>query len=170
MTKLLSVTRLLGAAALSAGLLAAGTASAADITGAGASFPYPIYAKWAEAYKAKTGVGLNYQSIGSGGGIKQIIAKTVTFGASDAPLKAEDLEKNGLVQFPTVMGGVVPVVNIPGVKPGDLVLDGQTLADIFQGKVTSWDDAAIKKLNPSVDLPATAIAVVHRSDGSGTSF
>jgi phosphate transport system substrate-binding protein len=148
----------------------AGSAFAVDISGAGASFPFPIYAKWAEAYKAKTGVGLNYQSIGSGGGIKQIVAKTVVFGASDAPMKAEDLEKNGLVQFPTVMGGVVPVVNIPGVEAGALVLDGQTLADIFQGKVTTWDDAAIKKLNPSATLPSTAIAVVHRSDGSGTSF
>jgi len=152
------------AAALSTGALAA------DISGAGATFPYPIYAKWADAYKAKTGVGLNYQSIGSGGGIKQIEAKTVTFGATDAPLKAEELDKFGLIQFPTVMGGIVPVVNIDGVKPGDLVLDGKTLADIFQGKITSWDDPAIKKLNPDAKLPASAIAVVHRSDGSGTSF
>lgn len=157
--------------AVSLGLLTGiGGAAAADISGAGASFPFPVYAKWGEAYKAKTGVGINYQSIGSGGGIKQIQAKTVTFGASDAPLKAADLDKNGLIQFPTVMGGVVPVVNVPGIKPGDVTLDGQTLADIFQGKITTWDDAAIKKLNADVKLPSTAIAVVHRSDGSGTSF
>jgi len=148
----------------------AATALAADISGAGATFPYPIYAKWADAYKKETGNGLNYQSIGSGGGIKQIQAKTVTFGASDMPLKPEELDKSGLVQFPTVMGGVVPVVNIPGVKPGELVLDGPTLADIFIGKVAKWDDAAIKKLNPSAKLPSQAIAVVHRSDGSGTTF
>jgi phosphate transport system substrate-binding protein len=156
-----------------AGLLAiAATAPAAalDISGAGATFPYPIYAKWADAYKKETGVGMNYQSIGSGGGIKQIEAKTVTFGATDAPLKGEDLEKNGLVQFPMVMGGIVPVVNIDGVKPGDLVIDGVTLSKIFLGEIKSWDDAAIKKLNPTAKLPAQAIAVVHRSDGSGTTF
>ena len=130
----------------------------------------PIYAKWADAYKTETGIGLNYQSIGSGGGIKQIEAKTVTFGATDKPLKAEDLDKFGLAQFPTVMGGIVPVVNIDGVKPGDLVLDGPTLADIFLGKITKWDDPAIKKLNPDAKLPSAAIAVVHRSDGSGTTF
>ena len=146
------------------------TASAADISGAGATFPYPIYAKWADAYKKSSGVGLNYQSIGSGGGIKQIQANTVTFGASDMPLKAEDLEKKGLVQFPTVMGGVVPVVNIPGIKSGDLTIDGPTLAKIYLGEITKWDDAAIKKLNPNAKLPSTAIAVVHRSDGSGTTF
>jgi phosphate transport system substrate-binding protein len=146
------------------------TAYAADISGAGATFPYPIYAKWADAYKKETNIGLNYQSIGSGGGIKQIKAKTVTFGASDAPMKGEDLESIGLAQFPMVMGGIVPVVNIEGVKPGELVLDGQTLADIFQGKITSWDDEAIKKLNPDAALPSQAIAVVHRSDGSGTTF
>src|SRR6185312_6176037 len=145
-------------------------AYAADISGAGATFPYPIYAKWADAYKKETNIGLNYQSIGSGGGIKQIKAKTVTFGASDAPMKGEDLESIGLAQFPMVMGGIVPVVNIEGVKPGELVLDGQTLADIFQGKITSWDDEAIKKLNPEAALPSQAIAVVHRSDGSGTTF
>ena len=145
-------------------------AYAADISGAGATFPYPIYAKWADAYKKETNIGLNYQSIGSGGGIKQIKAKTVTFGASDAPMKGEDLESIGLAQFPMVMGGIVPVVNIEGVKPGELVLDGKTLADIFQGKITSWDDEAIKKLNPDVTLPSQAIAVVHRSDGSGTTF
>ncbi|WP_205909101.1 phosphate ABC transporter substrate-binding protein PstS [Rhizobium sp. 24NR] len=145
-------------------------AHAADISGAGATFPYPIYAKWADSYKKETGNGLNYQSIGSGGGVKQIKAKTVTFGASDAPLKGEDLEASGLAQFPMVMGGIVPVVNLEGIKPGELVLDGKTLADIFQGKVTSWDDEAIKKLNPSAKLPKKAIAVVHRSDGSGTTY
>jgi phosphate transport system substrate-binding protein len=145
-------------------------AAAADISGAGATFPYPVYAKWADAYKKQTGVGLNYQSIGSGGGIKQIKAKTVTFGASDAPLKGDDLEKSGLVQFPMVMGGIVPVVNIDGVKPGELVLDGPTLAKIFMGDVKKWDDAAIKKLNPNAKLPSQAIAIVHRSDGSGTTF
>jgi phosphate transport system substrate-binding protein len=156
-----------------AGLLAvtaAAPALALDISGAGATFPYPVYAKWADAYKKETGVGMNYQSIGSGGGIKQIQAKTVTFGATDAPLKGEDLDKGGLVQFPMVMGGIVPVVNIDGVKPGDLVLDGATLGRIFLGEVKSWDDAAIKKLNPTAKLPAQAIAVVHRSDGSGTTF
>ena len=145
-------------------------AAAEDISGAGATFPYPIYAKWADAYKKETGVGLNYQSIGSGGGIKQIEARTVTFGATDAPLKGEELDKNGLVQFPMVMGGIVPVVNLEGVKPGDLVIDGPTLAKIFMGDIKTWDDPAIKKLNPSAKLPSTAIAVVHRSDGSGTTF
>jgi phosphate transport system substrate-binding protein len=145
-------------------------ATAADISGAGATFPYPIYAKWADAYKKDTGVGLNYQSIGSGGGIKQIQAKTVVFGATDAPLSGADLEKSGLVQFPMVMGGIVPVVNLDGVKPGELVIDGPTLGKIFLGQVKTWDDAAIKKLNPSVKLPSQAIAVVHRSDGSGTTF
>src|SRR5262245_61798205 len=145
-------------------------AQAADISGAGATFPYPIYAKWADAYKKETGVGLNYQSIGSGGGIKQIKAGTVTFGASDAPLKGEDLESSGLVQFPMVMGGIVPVVNLQGINPGDLVLDGPVLAKIFLGEITKWDDPAIKKLNANVTLPSTAIAVVHRSDGSGTTY
>lgn len=143
---------------------------AADISGAGATFPYPIYAKWADAYKKETGAGLNYQSIGSGAGIKQILAKTVTFGATDAPMAFKDLQKNGLVQFPMVMGGIVPVINVEGVKPGELVLDGTTLADIFLGKITKWDDAAIKKLNPSVTLPSAGINVVRRSDGSGTTF
>lgn len=146
------------------------TATAADITGAGATFPYPIYAKWADAYKKQTGIGLNYQSIGSGGGIKQIEAKTVTFGASDMPLTADDLNKKALIQFPTVMGGVVPVVNIPGVKSGDLVIDGPTLAKIYLGEITKWDDPALKKLNPNAKLPSQAIAAVHRSDGSGTTF
>jgi len=145
-------------------------ALALDISGAGATFPYPIYAKWADAYKKETGNGLNYQSIGSGGGIKQIQAKTVTFGASDMPLKAEDLSKGGLVQFPTVLGGVVPVVNVEGVKPGDLTLDGPTLAKIFLGEVKTWNDPAIQKLNPNAKLPSQAIAIVHRSDGSGTTF
>ena len=145
-------------------------ATALDISGAGATFPYPIYAKWADAYKKETGIGLNYQSIGSGGGIKQIQNKTVTFGASDMPLKLEQLNKDGLVQFPTVIGGDVPVVNLEGIKPGDLKLDGATLARIFLGEIKSWNDAAIQKLNPSAKLPAQAIVVVHRSDGSGTTF
>ena len=155
-----------------AGILAATIlpAAALDISGAGATFPYPIYAKWADAYKKETGVGLNYQSIGSGGGIKQIEARTVTFGATDAPLKGPDLDKNGLVQFPMVMGAIVPVVNLEGIKPGGLVLDGPTLAAIFLGDIKSWDDPAIKKLNPDAKLPSQAIAVVHRSDGSGTTF
>ena len=146
------------------------TAQAADISGAGATFPYPIYAKWADAYKKETGNGLNYQSIGSGGGIKQIEANTVTFGATDKPLGQKELDNNGLIQFPMIMGGIVPVVNIEGVKPGELVLDGPTLAKIFMGKITKWDDPAIEKLNPKVKLPSQAIAVVHRSDGSGTTF
>jgi phosphate transport system substrate-binding protein len=146
------------------------TIAIADISGAGATFPYPIYAKWADAYKKSTGVGLNYQSIGSGGGIKQIYARTVTFGASDAPLSGEELEKRGLAQFPMVMGGIVPVINVAGVKPGQLVLDGPTLATIFLGEIKSWDDPAIAKLNPGVKLPKQAIAIVHRSDGSGTTY
>jgi phosphate transport system substrate-binding protein len=145
-------------------------ASALDISGAGATFPYPIYAKWADAYKKETGIGMNYQSIGSGGGIKQIQAKTVTFGATDAPLSGDELQKSGLVQFPMVMGGIVPVVNLDGVSPGALVIDGPTLAKIFLGQVKSWDDPAFKALNPGVTLPRQAIAVVHRSDGSGTTF
>ena len=156
-----------------AGLVAAAfvtPASAADISGAGATFPYPIYAKWADSYKKETGVGMNYQSIGSGGGIKQIKAKTVSFGASDAPLTGKDLEESGLVQFPAVMGGIVPVVNLEGVKPGELVIDGPTLAKIFLAEIKSWDDPAIAKLNPSAKLPKQAIAIVHRSDGSGTTY
>jgi phosphate transport system substrate-binding protein len=155
-----------------AGFLAATIlpAAAVEISGAGATFPYPVYAKWADTYKKETGVGLNYQSIGSGGGIKQIEAKTVTFGATDAPLKGTELEKFGLMQFPMVMGGIVPVVNIEGITPGQLVLDGPTLAGIFLGVVKSWDDPAIKKLNPDAKLPSQPIAVVHRSDGSGTTF
>ena len=161
---------IIAGAVLAAAVAIHGVADAADISGAGATFPFPIYAKWAEAYKKNTGNGLNYQSIGSGGGIKQIKAGTVTFGASDMPLKPEALAEAGLVQFPTVIGGVVPVVNLPGIKPGELVLDGPTLAAIFQGNVAKWDDAAIAKLNPGLKLPSTAIAVVHRSDGSGTTF
>jgi phosphate transport system substrate-binding protein len=156
---------------VAAGLVAASTSAfAADITGAGATFPFPVYSKWADAYKKETGNGLNYQSIGSGGGIKQIQAKTVTFGASDMPLKAEQLEKDGFVQWPMVMGAIVPVVNLEGVKAGEMVFDGETLANIYLGKITKWDDPAIKKLNPKVNLPSTAIAVVRRSDGSGTTF
>ncbi|WP_432721639.1 phosphate ABC transporter substrate-binding protein PstS [Jeongeupia wiesaeckerbachi] len=154
---------------IAAGLFTA-YASAADITGAGATFPYPLYAKWAEQYKAKTGVGMNYQSIGSGGGIKQIQAKTVDFGASDKPLKAEELEKSGLVQFPTVMGGVVPVVNIEGVKGGELKLSPAVLADLFLGKIKKWNDPAIAKLNPGVKLPDLGVTIVHRADGSGTTW
>jgi phosphate transport system substrate-binding protein len=145
-------------------------AIAADITGAGATFPYPLYAKWAEAYKAKTGNGLNYQSIGSGGGIRQIKAKTVDFGASDAPLSAAELEKDGLVQFPTVMGGVVPVFNLDGIKGGDLKMTPAVLANIYLGKIKKWNDSAIQSLNPSIKLPDQAITVVHRADGSGTTW
>jgi phosphate transport system substrate-binding protein len=145
-------------------------AQAAEISGAGATFPYPIYAKWAEAYKAKTGVAMNYQSIGSGGGIKQIQSKTVDFGASDMPLKTEDLDKFGLLQFPMVMGGVVPVINVKGVNPGEMKLTGELLADIYLGKIAKWNDGKIAALNPNLKLPNQAIAVVYRSDGSGTTF
>jgi phosphate transport system substrate-binding protein len=158
-------------AAVVAGLVAASTSAfAADITGAGATFPFPIYSKWADAYKKETGNGLNYQSIGSGAGIKQILAKTVTFGATDAPLKSDKLDKEGLVQWPMVMGAIVPVVNLDGIKPGELVFSGQILGDIYLGKITKWDDPAIAKLNPNVKLPSAAITVVRRSDGSGTTF
>ncbi len=154
-----------------AGLVAASTSAfAADITGAGATFPFPLYSKWADAYKKETGNGLNYQSIGSGAGIKQIQAKTVTFGASDAPLKPEQLEKDGLLQWPQAMGALVPVVNLEGIKPGELVFSGELLGDIYLGKVKKWDDPAIAKLNPKVKLPSDAITVVRRSDGSGTTF
>ncbi len=146
------------------------SAHAADITGAGATFPYPVYAKWAEAYRAKTGTGLNYQSIGSGGGIKQIKAKTVDFGASDKPLKPEELEESKLMQFPTVIGGDVPVVHLDNIKTGDLKLTGAVLADIYLGKITKWNDPAIAALNRNVKLPDEDITVVHRSDGSGTTF
>jgi len=156
--------------ALIAGAVLAGTAQAADITGAGATFPYPIYAKWADAYKKATGVGLNYQSIGSGGGIKQITAKTVDFGASDMPMQPDDLQKHGLMQFPAVMGGVVPVYNIKGVAAGAITLTGQQLADIYLGKIKKWNEPAITANNKGVNLPDQAISVVHRSDGSGTTF
>ncbi|MBW8880315.1 MAG: phosphate ABC transporter substrate-binding protein PstS [Asticcacaulis sp.] len=158
------------AAALGVALLAGTAAQAGDISGAGATFPAPVYAKWAETYKAQTGVGLNYQAIGSGGGIKQIKAKTVAFGASDKPLKLEDLDAAGLMQFPTVMGGVVPVVNLPGVNPGQLHLTGSVLADIYMGAITKWNDPRIVSANKGVKLPNLPITVVHRSDGSGTSF
>src|SRR6266705_501716 len=150
--------------------LASHSALAIDITGAAATFPYPIYAKWAEAYKAKTGNNLNYQSIGSGGGIRQIQNKTVDFGASDMPLKPEELDKSGLMQFPTVVGGDVPVVNLPGIKPGEIKLTGPVLADIYLGKIKKWNDSALTSLNPGVKLPEQDITVVHRSDGSGTTF
>lgn len=155
---------------LSIALLSAGVAYATDITGAGATFPYPIYAKWAEAYKAQTGIGMNYQSIGSGGGIKQITKKTVNFGASDKPLTPNELGLAGLTQFPTVIGGVVPVINVDGVAPGQLKLTGETLAGIYLGKITKWNDPKLAADNKDVNLPDAAINVVHRSDGSGTTF
>jgi phosphate transport system substrate-binding protein len=156
---------------VAAGLVAASTSAyAADITGAGSTFIYPVLSKWADAYKKDSGAGVNYQSIGSGAGIKQIEAKTVTFGATDMPLTVAQLEKDGLAQWPMIMGAIVPVVNIEGVKAGDMVLDGDTLAKIYLGTIAKWDDPAIKKLNPKLNLPSTAIAVVHRADGSGTTF
>jgi phosphate transport system substrate-binding protein len=168
MSSRLSIRRFIPAlAALS---LALPTAQAAEITGAGASFPAPIYAKWADAYHKATGNRVNYQSIGSGGGIKQITAKTVAFGASDMPLKNEQLDKDGLMQFPTVIGGVVPVVNIAGIRPGGIKLSGSVLADIYLGKITKWNDQAITALNPGLALPDKTIAVVRRADGSGTTF
>ena len=166
-----SISGVAGAAVLAAALAFGSTiVRAADIAGAGASFPYPVYTKWADAYKKETGTGLNYQSIGSGGGIKQIKAKTVTFGATDAPLSGKELDESGLAQFPMVMGGIVPVVNVEGLQPGDLVLDGPTLAKIFLGEVKTWNDPALQKLNPTAKLPNQAIAIVHRSDGSGTTY
>ena len=156
---------------VAAGMVAMATPSfAADITGAGSTFIFPVLSKWADAYKKDAGSSVNYQSIGSGAGIKQIEANTVTFGATDAPLKSDQLQKDGLAQWPMIMGAIVPVVNLDGVKAGDLVLDGSTLANIFLGKITKWDDAAIKKLNPKAKLPSEAISVVHRADGSGTTF
>jgi phosphate transport system substrate-binding protein len=143
---------------------------ATDITGAGATFPFPVYSKWAEAFKDKSGVGVNYQSIGSSGGIKQIKAKTVDFGATDAPLKADEVEKEGLVQFPAVIGGVVAIVNLEGVKPGDIKLSGEILAKIFMGSITTWNDKQIKEMNPGVKFPDEYITVIHRADGSGTTF
>ncbi len=153
-----------------AALFALSTAQAADITGAGSSFVNPVMSKWADAYNKATGNKINYQSIGSSGGMKQIDAKTVDFGASDAPYKPEELDAKGLVQFPVIVGGIVPVFNLPGIDAGKLRLNGQVLGDIFLGKITKWDDPALKALNPSLTLPDTAIAVVHRADGSGTSF
>jgi len=156
--------------AIAATLLFATSALAQDVTGAGASFPAPVYAKWADAYNKATGARINYQSVGSGAGIRQIKAKTVDFGASDAPLKDEELAKDGLVQFPTVIGGVVPVVNIKGITPGQIKMTGQVLGDIYLGKIARWNDPALAALNPGVPLPDAAIAVVRRADGSGTSF
>lgn len=146
------------------------SAHAADITGAGATFPFPIYAKWAEAYKKQTNVGLNYQSIGSSGGIRQIRAKTVTFGGTDAPVSGADLDKDGMVQFPTVLGGVVPIINVEGFKPGEMRLTGPVLAEIFAGVITNWNDPKLAALNPGKKFPNQAITVVHRADGSGTTF
>ncbi|QLK63135.1 phosphate ABC transporter substrate-binding protein PstS [Enterobacteriaceae bacterium Kacie_13] len=159
-----------GLVAATFSLTAMSAFAATNLTGAGGTFPAPVYAKWADAYQKATGNQVNYQGIGSSGGVKQIIAKTVDFGASDAPMKEEDLNKNGLFQFPTVIGGVVLAVNIPGIKSGQLTLDGATLGDIYLGKIKKWNDAAITKLNPGVKLPDTNIAVVRRADGSGTSF
>lgn len=145
-------------------------AKAADITGAGATFPYPIYAKWAEAYKKTSNVGLNYQSIGSSGGVRQIKAKTVTFGGTDAPLKGEELDKDGMVQFPTVLGGVVPIMNLDGFKQGELRITGEVIAEMFMGTITKWNDPKLVKLNPGKNLPDQTVTVVHRADGSGTTF
>lgn len=161
-----SVNKLVAGLLVSAGLVAG--ANAAQLTGAGATFPAPMYAKWAEAYKAQTGTTMNYQAIGSGGGVKQIMAKTVDFGASDDPVPAADLEKNGLAQFPAIIGGVVPVANIPGIAPGQLKLNNDVLSDIFRAKVIKWNDPAIASVNPGIKLPDTAITVVYRSDSSGT--
>ena len=147
-----------------------GLAMAADITGAGATFPFPIYAKWAEAYKKATGTGLNYQSIGSSGGIRQIRAKTVAFGATDAPVKGEDLDKDGMVQFPAIIGGTVPSFNLPGFGKGELRVTGPVLAEMFMGKISKWNDPKLAALNPGKNLPDTTITVVHRADGSGTTF
>jgi phosphate transport system substrate-binding protein len=164
------VTVALFAALLGFGVPTAPAQADSVINGAGATFPYPVYSQWAYLYQKDTSVRLNYQSIGSGGGIKQIKAKTVDFGASDAPLKPEDLNQAGLIQFPMIMGGVVPVINVEGMKPGELRLSGPTLADIYLGKITKWDDAKIKAENPGVKLPDQAITVVHRADGSGTTW
>jgi phosphate transport system substrate-binding protein len=163
-----SLLKTVAAAALAT--MAMAPAFAADITGAGATFPYPMYAKWAEAYKKETGVGLNYQSIGSSGGLKQIVAKTVTFGASDAPMPGADLDKNGLVQFPAIIGGTVPVVNLDGFQPGELRVTGPVLADMFLGTINKWNDPKLVALNPGKKLPDESITVVHRADGSGTTF
>jgi phosphate transport system substrate-binding protein len=158
------------AAAVVASLAYSGTALAADITGAGATFPFPVYAKWAEAYKKETGTGLNYQSIGSSGGIRQIRAKTVTFGATDAPVSGADLDKDGMVQFPAIIGGTVPIINLEGFKPGELRVNGTVLAEMFMGTITKWNDPKLAALNPGKSLPDQLITVVHRADGSGTTF
>ncbi|MBU1426007.1 MAG: phosphate ABC transporter substrate-binding protein PstS [Gammaproteobacteria bacterium] len=167
---MINLNRLLRYISLSVALLSAGYVSAADITGAGATFPYPVYSKWANAYKTETGTGVNYQPIGSSNGLKQIQSRTVDFAATDAPLKENELESAGLVQFPVIIGGVVPVVNVNGVEPGKLKLNGTILADIFLGKITKWNDWRIAADNPGVALPDEAITVIHRSDGSGTTF
>ena len=151
-------------------VLLAGAVQAQDITGAGATFPFPIYAKWAEAYKEATGVGMNYQSIGSSGGLKQIRSKTVTFGASDAPVGGAELDKDGMVQFPAIIGGTVPVINLAGFKPGELRITGPILAEMFMGKITKWNDPKFGALNPGKNLPDESITIVHRADGSGTTF
>ncbi|MFN5049635.1 phosphate ABC transporter substrate-binding protein PstS [Roseateles sp.] len=166
----MNIVRLSKGLVFAAGVAAAPLALAQDVTGAGASFPAPVYAKWADAYNKASGARINYQSVGSGAGIRQIKAKTVDFGATDAPLKDDELAKDGLIQFPTVIGGVVPVVNIKGITPGQIKMTGQVLGDIYLGKITKWNDAAITGLNPGVALPDAAIAVVRRADGSGTSF
>jgi phosphate transport system substrate-binding protein len=158
------------AAAALVGLFSSGPALAADITGAGATFPFPIYAKWAEEYKKATGTGLNYQSIGSSGGIRQIRAKTVTFGATDAPVSGADLDKDGMVQFPAIIGGTVPVFNLDGFGKGELRVTGPVLAEMFMGKITKWNDAKLVALNPGKSLPNQNITIVHRADGSGTTF
>eukprot|EP01136_Pigoraptor_vietnamica_P012669 Opistho-1_new@52848 len=166
-TKRIFLKTVAAAAMATAGM---GSALAADITGAGATFPFPIYAKWAEAYKKETGTGLNYQSIGSSGGIRQIRAKTVAFGATDAPVPGADLDKDGMVQFPAIIGGTVPVINLDGFKPGELRVTGPVLAEMFLGKITKWNDAKLVALNPGKTLPDANITVVHRADGSGTTF
>lgn len=166
----MKLTKLFTATFAAAAVTLAGVAAATDITGAGATFPFPIYAKWAEDYKKATGASMNYQSIGSGAGIRQIQAKTVDFGASDAPLSKEQLDKDGLIQFPAIIGGVVPVVNVEGIGPGQIRFTGPLLADIYLGKVKTWNDPAITALNPGLKLPADPITVVRRSDGSGTTF
>jgi phosphate transport system substrate-binding protein len=168
MSSMVSLKKFLTAAALVCGVVT--SAQAADITGAGATFPYPIYAKWAEEYKKVAKVGLNYQSIGSSGGVRQIRAKTVTFGGTDAPLSGADLEKDGMVQFPAILGGVVPIVNLDGFKPGEMRLTGPVLAEIFIGSIAKWNDPKIAAINPGKKLPDQAITVVHRADGSGTTF
>jgi phosphate transport system substrate-binding protein len=166
----MTLTNFIRAVAFAVGAATVTVAQAADISGAGATFPFPVYAKWADSYKKDTGNGLNYQSIGSGAGIKQIKARTVTFGATDAPLEPKELEKAGLAQWPMVMGGIVAVVNLDGVKPGDIVIDGPTLAQIYLGKITKWNDPTLKALNPKINLPDLAIVPIHRADGSGTTF